>query len=232
MFKIADFGKANSKEASRAISSQVLSRQKLMYTTAYLTPELIPDNLSQQLQHHPTTYSDIHAFRMLMYEVIFSDRNPWNTSISHLQIFEAVRSNVRPESPGIEQHISDESDAEVLEKLISIMKQCWDQDLEVRPSLNLIADILKDCKVILYNEMENQAVDQEDEDFCCERNESASPPLFNSFIGTDVRETEDIEKQIGDEIDPMNFTPPMFDNPFDSQHSSDDGGVVTPNGSS
>ena len=76
MLKIADFGKANSKRkvASRAISSQLLSRQKLTYTTAFLAPELIPDNLSQQPD--PTVNSDIYAFRMLMYEVIFSDRNP------------------------------------------------------------------------------------------------------------------------------------------------------------
>ncbi|XP_030629890.1 receptor-interacting serine/threonine-protein kinase 1 [Chanos chanos] len=126
--KIADLGLATcqtwsklTKDESRRMSR--LGKKNSVHTAGTLC-YMAPEHLISI--HHPSTEkSDVYSFGIMVW-VILTDQEPYENAINEDHICQCVRQGDRPD----ERLIPEDTPQEI----ISLMKRCWDQDPQNRPT--------------------------------------------------------------------------------------------------
>ena len=121
-FKLSDISD-NRKKQHLMSSSYSVNTQDLIYTAAFVAPELINDNLFIQNLKSPA--SDMYALSILMYQLLFPTE-PFLMDMHPLQVFKAVQANWRPIVP-LNMGLLNED-------LVEIMKSCWKAIPDERPT--------------------------------------------------------------------------------------------------
>uniref|UniRef100_A0A8B9T169 Receptor interacting serine/threonine kinase 1 n=1 Tax=Anas platyrhynchos TaxID=8839 RepID=A0A8B9T169_ANAPL len=138
--KIADLGVACFKNWSRLTKEETTRQKKIKSasqnnagTLFYMAPEHL-----RSVNVKPDEKSDIYSFGIVMW-AIFANKEPYEHGINEAQICFGIMNGNRPD---IE---------EIIEKcpmeIIDLMKQCWDQEAEKRPTF---AEISKTYKPFYY----------------------------------------------------------------------------------
>ncbi|XP_028832680.1 receptor-interacting serine/threonine-protein kinase 1 [Denticeps clupeoides] len=126
--KIADLGLATcqswsrlTKEESRRQSQLGLSNNvRMAGTLCYMAPEHL-----ESINHRSTEKSDVYSFAIVLW-VILTGREPYENAMNETHICQCVRQGDRPDEREIPGSIPQE--------MIRLMKQCWEQDPERRPT--------------------------------------------------------------------------------------------------
>ncbi|NXS97009.1 RIPK1 kinase, partial [Jacana jacana] len=146
---IADLGVASFKNWSRLTQEETV-RQKQIKTTCqnnagtlfYMAPEHL-----RSLHVKPVEKSDVYSFGIVMW-AIFADKEPYEYGINEAQICFGIINGNRPET----KEITNKCPAEI----IDLMKQCWDQESEKRPTF---AEISQIYKPFYYQNLEKSIAD-------------------------------------------------------------------------
>ncbi|XP_041331399.1 receptor-interacting serine/threonine-protein kinase 1 isoform X2 [Pyrgilauda ruficollis] len=141
--KIADLGIASFKSWSRLTQEETV-RQKQMKTTYqnnagtlfYMAPEHL-----RSVNAKPVEKSDVYSFGIVIW-AIFANKEPYENGINETQICFGIMNGNRPDI----KEIADKCPVEV----IDLMKQCWDEDSEKRPTF---AEISERYKPFYYEEL-------------------------------------------------------------------------------
>ena len=134
IFKITDYACA---KVTMQQSSHSTTLKQLM-TPGYMAPELLPSNCHGLLTIPPNKTTDIYAFGVMAYEVVF-DKPAWpNVSMA---LMSSVKNGLRPEIPV-------ESDY----TLSNLIKECWVQDPESQLNAATVFQILDSYLYKLQNE--------------------------------------------------------------------------------
>ncbi|XP_066537195.1 receptor-interacting serine/threonine-protein kinase 1 [Hoplias malabaricus] len=128
--KIADLGLAThytwsklTRDESRRQSRKRVSRRSSMRaagTLCYMAPEHL-----ESINARSTEKSDVYSFAIVVW-VILTGREPYENARSEDQICQCVRQGNRPDEDIIP--------ADAPPEIIQLMKACWDQDPQNRPS--------------------------------------------------------------------------------------------------
>ncbi|XP_041269225.1 receptor-interacting serine/threonine-protein kinase 1 isoform X2 [Onychostruthus taczanowskii] len=141
--KIADLGIASFKSWSRLTQEETV-RQKQMKSTYqnkagtlfYMAPEHL-----RSVNAKPVEKSDVYSFGIVIW-AIFANKEPYENGINETQICFGIMNGNRPDI----KEITDKCPVEV----IDLMKQCWDEDSEKRPTF---AEISERYKPFYYEEL-------------------------------------------------------------------------------
>ncbi|NWT66354.1 RIPK1 kinase, partial [Prunella himalayana] len=141
--KIADLGVASFKSWSRLTQEETV-RQKQMKsaywnnagTLFYMAPEHL-----RCVNAKPVEKSDVYSFGIVIW-AIFANKEPYENGINETQICFGIMNGNRPDI----KEITDKCPVEV----IDLMKQCWDEDSEKRPTF---AEISERYKPFYYEEL-------------------------------------------------------------------------------
>lgn len=141
--KIADLGVASFKSWSRLTQEETV-RQKQMKTTYqnnagtlfYMAPEHL-----RCVNAKPVEKSDVYSFGIVIW-AIFANKEPYENGINETQICFGIMNGNRPDI----EEITDKCP----EQVIDLMKQCWDEDSEKRPTF---AEISERYKPFYYEEL-------------------------------------------------------------------------------
>ncbi|NXQ57121.1 RIPK1 kinase, partial [Anthoscopus minutus] len=125
--KIADLGVASFKSWSRLTQEETV-RQKQMKSTYqnnagtlfYMAPEHL-----RNVNAKPVEKSDVYSFGIVIW-AIFASKEPYENSINENQICFGILNGNRPDI----KEIADKCPLEI----IDLMKQCWNEDKEKRPT--------------------------------------------------------------------------------------------------
>ncbi|XP_058689782.1 receptor-interacting serine/threonine-protein kinase 1 isoform X1 [Poecile atricapillus] len=125
--KIADLGVASFKSWSRLTQEETV-RQKQMKsayqnnagTLFYMAPEHL-----RSVNAKPVEKSDVYSFGIVIW-AIFASKEPYENGINETQICFGIMNGNRPDI----KEITDKCPVEI----IDLMKQCWDEDSEKRPT--------------------------------------------------------------------------------------------------
>lgn len=98
--------------------------------------------------HEKTLASDIYSFAMIIYELFHQELPyPWaclfstgNSDVISAQIISALKDGKRP-------LITCNEDSPDVRALFALMKKCWDQNPEKRPSAHLLIEELEVVRV-------------------------------------------------------------------------------------
>ncbi|NWW35107.1 RIPK1 kinase, partial [Panurus biarmicus] len=142
--KIADLGVASFKSWSRLTQEETV-RQKQMKSTYhnnagtlfYMAPEHL-----RSVNAKPVEKSDVYSFGIVIW-AIFANKEPYEHGINETQICFGIMNGNRPDI----KEITDKCPVEV----IDLMKQCWDEDSEKRPTF---AEISERYKPFYYQNLE------------------------------------------------------------------------------
>ncbi|OWK51357.1 Receptor-interacting serine/threonine-protein kinase 1 [Lonchura striata] len=134
--KIADLGVASFKSWSR-LTQEETGRQKQMKSTYqnnagtlfYMAPEHL-----RCVNAKPVEKSDVYSFGIVIW-AIFANKEPYENGINETQICFGIMNGNRPDI----KEITDKCPVEV----IDLMKQCWDEDSEKRPTFAEISERYK-----------------------------------------------------------------------------------------
>ncbi|NWH40687.1 RIPK1 kinase, partial [Chloropsis hardwickii] len=134
--KIADLGVASFKSWSRLTQEETV-RQKQMKSTYqnnagtlfYMAPEHL-----RCVNAKPVEKSDVYSFGIVIW-AIFANKEPYENAINETQICFGIMNGNRPDV----KEIADKCPVEV----IDLMKQCWDEDSEKRPTFAEISERYK-----------------------------------------------------------------------------------------
>ncbi|XP_032910864.1 receptor-interacting serine/threonine-protein kinase 1 isoform X2 [Catharus ustulatus] len=134
--KIADLGVASFKSWSRLTQEETV-RQKQMKSTNqnnagtlfYMAPEHL-----RCVNTKPVEKSDVYSFGIVIW-AIFANKEPYENGINENQICLCIVNGDRPDI----KEITDKCPVEI----IDLMKQCWDEDSEKRPTFAEISDRYK-----------------------------------------------------------------------------------------
>ncbi|NXX33028.1 RIPK1 kinase, partial [Nicator chloris] len=134
--KIADLGVASFKNWSRLTQEETV-RQKQMKSTYqnnagtlfYMAPEHL-----RCVNAKPVEKSDVYSFGIVIW-AIFANKEPYENGINETQICFGIMNGNRPDV----DEITDKCPVEV----IDLMKQCWDEDSEKRPTFAEISETYK-----------------------------------------------------------------------------------------
>ncbi|XP_030358583.1 receptor-interacting serine/threonine-protein kinase 1 [Strigops habroptila] len=125
--KIADFGVASCKSWSR-LTQEETGRQKqinsVCQNNAGTLFYMAPEHLSN-VHIKPGEKSDVYSFGIVMW-AIFANKEPYEHSINYSQIWFAITCGNRPDI----EEIPGECPVEITD----LMKQCWMQESEKRPT--------------------------------------------------------------------------------------------------
>ncbi|NXM14446.1 RIPK1 kinase, partial [Ploceus nigricollis] len=141
--KIADLGVASFKSWSRLTQEETV-RQKQMKNTYqnnagtlfYMAPEHL-----RSVNTKPVEKSDVYSFGIVIW-AIFANKEPYENGINENQICFGIINGNRPDI----KEITDKCPVEV----IDLMKQCWDEDSEKRPTF---AEINERYKPFYYEDL-------------------------------------------------------------------------------
>ncbi|XP_010141578.1 PREDICTED: receptor-interacting serine/threonine-protein kinase 1, partial [Buceros rhinoceros silvestris] len=125
--KIADLGVASFKNWSRLTQEETV-RQKQMKSTCqnnagtlfYMAPEHL-----RCVNVKPVEKSDVYSFGIVIW-AIFANKEPYEHGINEAQICFGIMNGNRPDI----KEITDKCPVEI----IDLMKQCWEQESEKRPT--------------------------------------------------------------------------------------------------
>uniref|UniRef100_A0A8B9C2E1 Receptor interacting serine/threonine kinase 1 n=1 Tax=Anser brachyrhynchus TaxID=132585 RepID=A0A8B9C2E1_9AVES len=138
--KIADLGVACFKNWSRLTKEETTRQQKIKSTSQnnagtlfYMAPEHL-----RSVNVKPDEKSDIYSFGIVIW-AIFSNKEPYEHGINEAQICFGIMNGNRPDI----EEISEKCPMEI----IDLMKQCWAQEAEKRPTF---AEISKTYKPFYY----------------------------------------------------------------------------------
>ncbi|NWI24162.1 RIPK1 kinase, partial [Sula dactylatra] len=134
--KIADLGVASFKNWSRLTQEETV-RQKQIKSTCqnnagtlfYMAPEHL-----RCLNVKPVEKSDVYSFGIVIW-AIFANKEPYEHGINETQICFGIINGNRPDI----KEITDKCPAEI----IDLMKQCWEQESEKRPTFAEISQRYK-----------------------------------------------------------------------------------------
>ncbi|XP_019377521.1 PREDICTED: receptor-interacting serine/threonine-protein kinase 1 isoform X2 [Gavialis gangeticus] len=138
--KIADLGVACFKNWSR-LTKEETNRQRKLKTASknasqsnagtlfYMAPEHL-----KSLNIKPVEKSDVYSFGIVLWAV-FANKEPYEHGINEEQIYYGITNGSRPDT--------DEIKGSCPEHIISLMKQCWEQIPENRPTFKEISNIYK-----------------------------------------------------------------------------------------
>uniref|UniRef100_A0A2K6U0S7 Receptor-interacting serine/threonine-protein kinase 1 n=1 Tax=Saimiri boliviensis boliviensis TaxID=39432 RepID=A0A2K6U0S7_SAIBB len=125
--KIADLGLASfktwsklSKEEHNELREVDSTSKKNGGTLYYMAPEHLND-----VNARPTEKSDVYSFAIVLW-VIFANKEPYENAICEQQLIMCIKSGNRPDVDDIIEYCPRE--------IISLMKLCWEANLEVRPT--------------------------------------------------------------------------------------------------
>ncbi|NXK47843.1 RIPK1 kinase, partial [Chauna torquata] len=141
--KIADLGVACFKNWSRLTKEETTRQKKIKSTSQnnagtlfYMAPEHL-----RSLNVKPVEKSDIYSFGIVIW-AIFANKEPYEHGINEAQICFGIINGNRPDIK------------EIIEKcpmeIIDLMKQCWEQEAEKRPTF---AEISKKYKPFYYQNL-------------------------------------------------------------------------------
>ena len=102
---------------------------KYNYKNSYSSPELLQENKRLSLIYGNYPKSDIYSMGMLLWE-LFTNKVPFNVKLKALYNY-IVNEKVRPEIPDNLNPI-----------LSEVIRRCWDCDINNRPSLSEIDNII------------------------------------------------------------------------------------------
>ncbi|XP_031445154.1 receptor-interacting serine/threonine-protein kinase 1 isoform X1 [Phasianus colchicus] len=147
--KIADLGVASFKNWSRLTTEETCRQKKIKSTSQnnagtlfYMAPEHLDD-----VNVKPVEKSDIYSFGIVIW-AIFANKEPYENCINEAHIcFGIIRGN----RPNIEEIIE-----ECPKEIIDLMKQCWEQKAEDRPTF---AEVSKKYNPIYYQNLEKNIED-------------------------------------------------------------------------
>ncbi|NXM31071.1 RIPK1 kinase, partial [Oxyruncus cristatus] len=134
--KIADLGVASFKNWSKLTQEETV-RQKQIKSTCqnnagtlfYMAPEHL-----LSVNAKPVEKSDVYSFSIVIW-AIFANKEPYENGINEAQICFGVMNGNRPDL----KEITDKCPVEI----IDLMKQCWEQESEKRPTFAEISERYK-----------------------------------------------------------------------------------------
>ncbi|XP_065608087.1 receptor-interacting serine/threonine-protein kinase 1 isoform X1 [Cyrtonyx montezumae] len=147
--KIADLGVASFKNWSR-LTKEETSRQKKIKSTSqnnagtlfYMAPEHLDD-----INVKPVEKSDIYSFGIVIW-AIFANKEPYEHCINEAHIYFGI---IRGNRPNIDEIIK-----ECPREIIDLMKQCWEQKAEERPTF---AEVSRKYMPFYYQNLEENIED-------------------------------------------------------------------------
>ncbi|NXN28515.1 RIPK1 kinase, partial [Nycticryphes semicollaris] len=134
--KIADLGVASFKNWSRLTHEETVRQKQIKSTCQNNAGTLFymaPEHLSS-LHIKPVEKSDVYSFGIVMW-AIFADKEPYEHGINETQICFAIMNGSRPDVKEITNKCPEE--------IIDLMRQCWDQESDKRPTFAEISQIYK-----------------------------------------------------------------------------------------
>ncbi|NWI87898.1 RIPK1 kinase, partial [Pitta sordida] len=134
--KIADLGVASFKNWSKLTKEETV-RQKQIKSTCqnnagtllYMAPEHL-----RSVNAKPVEKSDVYSFGIVIW-AIFANKEPYENGINEAQICFGIMNGNRPDIT----EIADKCPVEI----IDLMKQCWEQEAEKRPTFAEISERYK-----------------------------------------------------------------------------------------
>ncbi|XP_052553535.1 receptor-interacting serine/threonine-protein kinase 1 [Tympanuchus pallidicinctus] len=147
--KIADLGVASFKNWSR-LTTEETSRQKKIKSASqnnagtlfYMAPEHLDD-----VNVKPVEKSDIYSFGIVIW-AIFANKEPYENCINEAHIYFGI---IRGNRPDVEEIIE-----ECPKEIIDLMKQCWEQKAEDRPTF---AEVSNKYMPFYYQNLEKNIED-------------------------------------------------------------------------
>lgn len=131
--KIADLGAASFKTWSKLTKEEHNEQRKVNSpskknggTLCYMAPEHLND-----INARPSEKSDVYSFAIVLW-AIFANKEPYENAICEQQLIVCIKSGNRPNVEDIIEYCPKE--------IISIMKECWEANPEVRPTFAGIED--------------------------------------------------------------------------------------------
>ncbi|NWX83722.1 RIPK1 kinase, partial [Nothoprocta pentlandii] len=147
--KIADLGVASFKNWSRLTKEETIRQKQIKSTPQgnagtlfYMAPEHL-----RSLNVKPVEKSDVYSFGIVIW-AIFADKEPYEHGINEAQICFGIIHGNRPD---IKEII-----AKCPEEIIDLMKQCWAQEPEKRPTF---AEICEEYKPFYYQNLQKNVED-------------------------------------------------------------------------
>ncbi|NXI92731.1 RIPK1 kinase, partial [Psophia crepitans] len=147
--KIADLGVASFKNWSRLTQEETVRQKQIKSacqnnagTLFYMAPEHL-----RCVNVKPVEKSDVYSFGIVIW-AIFANKEPYEHGINEAQICFGIMNGNRPDI----EEITDKCPVEI----IDLMKQCWDQDSEKRPTF---AEISQRYKPFYYQNLEKNIED-------------------------------------------------------------------------
>lgn len=134
--KIADLGVASFKSWSRLTQEETVRQKQIKSTYQnnagtlfYMAPEHL-----HNVNAKPAEKSDVYSFGIVIW-AIFAEKEPYENGINEMQICFGIINGNRPDVKEIS--------GKCPEEIIDLMKQCWDQDSEKRPTFAEISETYK-----------------------------------------------------------------------------------------
>ncbi|NXA12282.1 RIPK1 kinase, partial [Sapayoa aenigma] len=134
--KIADLGVASFKNWSKLTKEETVRQKQIKSTCQNNAGTLLymaPEHLCS-VNAKPVEKSDVYSFGIVIW-AIFADKEPYENGINEAQICFGIMNGNRPDIKEIE----DKCPAEI----IDLMKQCWEQKSEKRPTFAKISETYK-----------------------------------------------------------------------------------------
>ncbi|KFO99928.1 Receptor-interacting serine/threonine-protein kinase 1, partial [Calypte anna] len=141
--KIADLGVASFKNWSRLTQEETARQQQIKSTRRNNAGTLLymaPEHL-RSVNEKPVEKSDVYSFGIVIW-AIFASKEPYEHGINEAQICFGIMNGNRPDITEITTKCPGE--------IIELMKQCWEQNPEKRPTF---AEISQRYKPFYYQEL-------------------------------------------------------------------------------
>ncbi|NXY85921.1 RIPK1 kinase, partial [Alcedo cyanopectus] len=134
--KIADLGVASCKSWSRLTQEESARQQRtagVRHSNAGTLFYMAPEHL-RCLNVRPVEKSDVYSFGIVVW-AIFANKEPYEYGINEAQICFGIMNGNRPDV----EEITDKCP----EEIIDLMKQCWEQESEKRPTFAEITEMYR-----------------------------------------------------------------------------------------
>lgn len=113
-------------------------------TVPFMAPEFLDSKVF-------TSQSEVYSFGILLYELFYlsvgevCQSTPYGDLLAIQILFQVVNNDLRPDLSSLKSKLNSVSPnhREALCKIVDLMKQCWNKDPELRPSISDCIAILK-----------------------------------------------------------------------------------------